>query len=414
MKLAEWFKNLFNKKIKVADIDDGKLVVLAKNSAKIKIGASIEVKPNFVALLCAGNKVADIFTEGNYRLDTNNMPLLTRMLKLTRQDKRGNLPNKFRADIYYVNLKIFDDYKFVSDNLVKIKNKNYKSLGVGLEGKFSFKIKSPVDFMEAMFTQYGIVRNAIACDELCGWVADLAVKGVQKNKPTVEELYTRDSKCFEGLADLLNKDLSDCGVEICKFEITDVNFPKKIYKNISLAYDELKQKPQKMYAGEIHPTKNPVEIAQQIDFKNQSAEVYLDTATKIKNQMDVKAITTNSDGSANVKQIDGLDATNYVQNNNTKNIVAGEGANQQNQNYYNSTNENNQSAQNYYNNSPALDGLNSPNQSLDGQANMVGNFVGSRNNEVIQKTIQYKRCPNCGSFCAKDSVVCFQCGQKLN
>ena len=414
MKLAEWFKNLFNKKIKVADVDDGKLVVLAKNGAKIKIGASIEVKPNFVALLCAGNKVADIFTEGNYRLDTNNMPLLTRMLKLTRQDRRGNLPNKCRADIYYVNLKIFDDYKFLSDTLVKIKNKNYKSLGVGLEGEFSFKIKSPVDFMEAMFTQFGVVRNAVACDELCSWVADLAVKGVQKNKPTIEELYTRDSKCFEGLVDFLNKDLSDCGVEICKFEITNVNFPKKIYKNISLAYDELKQKPQQMYAGEIHPTKNPVEIAQQSNFKNQSAEVYLDTATKIKNQMDVKTITTNSDGSANVKQIDGLDATNYAQNNDTKNIDVSEGANQQNQNYYNSTNVNNQSAQNYYNNTSALDGSNSQNQSLDRQANMVGNFVGSRNNEVIQKTIQYKRCPNCGSFCAKDSVVCFQCGQKLN
>ncbi len=414
MKLAEWFKNLFNKKIRVTDVDDGKLVVLAKNSAKIKIGASLEVKPNFVALLCAGNKVADIFTEGNYRLDTNNMPLLTRMLKLTRQDKRGNLPNKFRADIYYVNLKVFDDYKFVSDNLVKIKNKNYKSLGVGLDGKFSFKIKSPVDFMEAMFTQYGIVRNAIACDELCDWVGDLAVKGVQKNKPTVEELYTRDTKCFEGLVDFLNKDLSDCGVEICKFEITDVRFPKKIYKNISLAYDELKQKPQKMYAGEIHQTKNPVEIAQQTNFKNQSAEVYLDTANKIKNQMDVNAITTNSDGSANVKQIDGLDATNGTQNAGALNNNDGESASQQNQNYYNATNANGRLAQNYYNGESGLDGANSQGQSLDRQTNLFGNFVGSRNNEVIQKTIQYKKCPNCGSFCSKDSEVCFQCGQKLN
>ena len=130
--------------------------------------------------------------------------------------------------------------------------------------------------------------------------------------------------------------------------------------------------------------------------------------------MDIKTITTNSDGSANVKQIDGLGAINYAQNNDTKNIEMGDGANQQNQNYYNSTNVNNQSAQNYYNNTSALDGSNSQNQSLDRQANMVGNFVGSRNNEVIQKTIQYKRCPNCGSFCAKDSVVCFQCGQKLN
>ena len=140
MKFLSWLKGLFKKGIRTSEADEKRVVSLAKSGEKIKFGTALDVKPNFVAVLCYHNKVADVFEEGHYRLDTNNMPLLTRIEKLTRKNRRGDLPKFFRADIYFVNKKEFENEKFFASDPVVIKNKDYRNFEARLCGTFSYHI----------------------------------------------------------------------------------------------------------------------------------------------------------------------------------------------------------------------------------------------------------------------------------
>ena len=174
------------------------LVALVKDNAKIKFGTTLDVKPNFLAVLVYKNKIMDTFAEGRYRLDVPTMPLLVRYQKLTKPNKKGDLPKNFKVDVYFVNLRAFGNNSFNGCG-IHIKNKIYKNMNVFADGNYSFQVTSPIDFLDALFTQYGTVSNGIAKSELNDWICELVSKKVEKNKPTVEMLYKIDPSCFDGL-----------------------------------------------------------------------------------------------------------------------------------------------------------------------------------------------------------------------
>ncbi len=389
MGLVSWFNGLFKKGIQLSGISDDTLVAIQQSGKKVKFGTSLDVPQNFVCILVYKNKVADVFTEGRYRLDTNNMPLLTRMEKLTKTDKKGNLPKNFKADIYYVNLKQFKKLNFASFDYVYIKDKNYKGVNVKLVGNFGFAIKSPVDFMEAMFTSFGIVRDKIAKDEIAGWVGEIAVKYVQKKKPTVEKMYIRDTSCFEGLVDALNKELYDCGLTISACEITDVIFPKNVYKKISLSYDELHEKQQKQYVPEVNIGNNPVKNALEHDFENQSNNIYGLEAQKIEDEANIKQVVleapNNNLQDKNAEVVNNIEIAENVSNN----FESAESDVQ-----YSINNQNNEQVEN-----------------IPSTPAQFGTTVTLTEDE--QKRVEYKRCLQCGSYNSVSADSCFACGHKF-
>src|SRR5574344_2141238 len=295
MKLFGWLKRLFNRSININDISNNCLIALCKDNASIKIGTTLEVKQGFVAVIVARGKVCDTFVEGKYRLEPKQMPLLSRVLKLTHTNKKGDMPNKFRADIYYVNLKQFDDGMFDSYDFVTATGQKYKKVKVGISGNFAYQICSPVDFMEAMLTQYGLIKEKIAKEEIGYWLSKVVVRKVQKNKPEIEELYERATKCFDGIVEYANKELYDCGIKILKIDISDTKFPKKIYKNVTLSYDELHAKPVKQTVAELDVGTNPVRMAQETIFQNKSDEVYLEQKKQIEDETNSKTLVANGD-----------------------------------------------------------------------------------------------------------------------
>lgn len=376
MKLFDWFKKIFCKSINVNDIDDSALIAMVKNNAVIKIGTTLDVKPNFVAVIVAKGKVCDTFVEGKYRLDTREMPLATRVLRLSRTNKKGYLPNKFRADVYFVNLKNFENAKFDSTDFVTTTGKKFKKVKVGLSGIFSYQITSPVEFLEAMLTQYGIVREKIAEDEISSWVSKVVVRKVQKNKPQIEELYERNSKCFEDVVEYANKELSDCGVKILKVDINDTKFPKKIYKNVTLSYDELHAKPVKQTVAELDVGTNPVRMAQETMFQNKSDEVYLEQKKQIEDETNSKTLVANGDGTT---ELNSSEVSTPAESLGSESI----------------------SNSDVYQNTSLQSG------------EITVEDVGEQVEEPIQKVVQYKKCAKCGAMNPIHSDTCFACKTKF-
>ena len=416
MGLFSLFSNLFKKKISLNNFDSKCLVALKKSSKKIKFGTGLQVPEGFMAALVYKNKIADTFTEGSYRLDTNNMPLLNRMQKLSKPNKKGDLKKYFKADIYYINLKEFDNGYFDSFDAFVVKDKIYKNVTCKLCGKFSYQVFSPVDFMEGMFMRYGILRDGVAKNEISCWVAELSTKFAQRQKPSVEQLYAKDLSIFENLQDKLNKELSDVGLKITNLEITDIKLPKKVYKKVSIPQDKMQEPKKEVYVGEQHDLENPVRDAQFKNFENQSNEVYGEVASNYEDEMNSKTLVVDSEGNSNVET--GLFAS--ASNNNDYN------------NYEQNISENNYNDN--YNNNEYINVYNDMQESVNNkdiisnQNEIHGNAQTEQYDEfeemkyankkieptVIQKTIEYKKCSNCGAFNSKSAETCFACGHRFN
>ena len=358
MGLISKIKKLFSNKIDTSDVTDNQLISLVSNQA-IKFGKKLEVPQNFVAVFVAKGKVADVFNEGSYRLEVGCLPILSRILKLTKPDRRGNLPNKFSAQLYLINLKPFLEQKFASFNSVLIKDKKYKNLKVRLEGKFDFQIINSVDFVEAMLTQYGLIKESIARREISCWVAELTIKKVQKNKPGVEDLHARATKCFEGVIDYVNKELFDCGVKITSTEITNTIFPKKIFKSVKLDYTELTQN----------------QPAQTVEALNYNADEKTKAISNINENL-LESTTTSKDNLNNVENIETNDEIKDIDNQNNVN----------NENIQIDVDNENCQTNNLNENAPEPD---------------------------IVNTVGYKVCLNCGAYNSVKSEHCFKCKSKI-
>ena len=287
MGLISWFKNLFNKTIKGSKT--GKELVFLASKNAIKIGTDIEVKPGYAGFVVAKGIVCDVFPEGRYRLEPKELPLASRKLKLTKQNRKGQLPQKIKADIYFVNMNGFAG-TFRSKSFVKANGDGYKRVKIRLGGKFSFKIVNAVDFLEGLLTQFGLIQNHMAIDEVGEWIAELCVKQVQKNKPNLYDLFKQKKICF----DYVNKELYDCGVRIENLEITETEFPKRIARQLT----------QKYFLQDNERTENPVKVATEKQFEDKSEQVYESEASKIEEQMANSTYNFDSEGQSQVDNMD--------------------------------------------------------------------------------------------------------------
>ena len=86
MGLMNAIKGQFIDVIELVD-DDGQSVVKKFdrkyiNNNEIKTGAKVIVRPGQAAVFYKGGTFADIFTEGTYKLETNNLPILSTLMAL--------------------------------------------------------------------------------------------------------------------------------------------------------------------------------------------------------------------------------------------------------------------------------------------------------------------------------------------
>ena len=231
-------KRFFTKPVEVENNKKDRVIMHSKHSGRIALDKSLVVPEGYICLLVAKEKVCDRFVAGEYKLSIDNIPVLCRTLKLNVPNKKGKYKNSFFADIYFVNLGSFTS-KFESGQGVYIKrDKKFLGLTAFLKGNFSYKVSDPQLFVDALLKVYGVIKGNIAQRQVELWTGDLVDKKVKKNKPLVEELYERDSKCFDGLVDYLNKNTRDIGIEYTQVEVTETIMPKKVYKKTKLEYTE--------------------------------------------------------------------------------------------------------------------------------------------------------------------------------
>ena len=78
---------------------------------EIKMGAQLTVRPGQVAILVGEGQVADVYEPGRYRLETQNMPVLTTLMGW-----KYGFNSPFKAEIYFFNTKIFTNLKWGTAN----------------------------------------------------------------------------------------------------------------------------------------------------------------------------------------------------------------------------------------------------------------------------------------------------------
>lgn len=114
------------------------------HSNDIRIGSQLVVYPSQIAFFVKGGKIFDTFTEGTYTIETNNIPLLNKVLNIPFGSE-----SPFQAEVWFVNLISILDFKWGTPTPIQIEDPKYKVI-IPLKafGQYGFHIRAPRLFLE--------------------------------------------------------------------------------------------------------------------------------------------------------------------------------------------------------------------------------------------------------------------------
>lgn len=118
-------------------------VDLAGNT--INRGSVLNVRESQVAIFCDKGRMADVFLPGYYKLDTDSVPVLTRLLSW-----KYGFEKPFKSDVYFVNTHQFTNQKWGTSSPIMIRDKDYGAVRVRGFGTYAFRVKDAFIFMKEL------------------------------------------------------------------------------------------------------------------------------------------------------------------------------------------------------------------------------------------------------------------------
>lgn len=231
MGLMDAIKGQFIDVIELVD-DDGQSVVQKFdrkyiNNNEIKTGAKVIVRPSQAAVFYKGGQFADIFTEGTYKLSTNNLPVLSTLMALP---YLFNSPIK--ADLYFINLKQFVNNKWYTKNPLIIRDKEFKIVRIRSFGTFAFKIDDVEKFIrEVLGTQKRFSQEEIN-DYLSSFLVEAFSVVLGEVDIPIIDLAMQYSKLSNLIQLKANIKAKDIGIKFSNVNIENISLPENVEKLI--------------------------------------------------------------------------------------------------------------------------------------------------------------------------------------
>ncbi|RYZ75452.1 MAG: DNA-binding protein, partial [Proteobacteria bacterium] len=113
------------------------------NDKEIKNGAQLIVRESQVVQFVYVGQFGDTFGPGRYTLTTENIPILT-----TLRGWKYGFNSPFKADVYYVTMRLFTGNKWGTSNPVMMRDADFGIVRVRAFGTFDFRITNPPLFLK--------------------------------------------------------------------------------------------------------------------------------------------------------------------------------------------------------------------------------------------------------------------------
>jgi membrane protease subunit (stomatin/prohibitin family) len=196
-------------------------------SGDIKMGAQLIVRENQAAVFFRDGQGLDVFGPGRHTLSTQNLPILTRLLSLP-----WGFTSPFRAEVYFVNLKVFTNMRWGTKDPVTFKDTQLGLIRLRAFGSFTMRVSQPLLFVNSLVGTQG----SYTTDQIEDYLRDVIVARLNDFLgETVQSLIELPQK-YDAMAAAVKTRLVDefrkYGTEIVDFYINRITPPEEVERMI--------------------------------------------------------------------------------------------------------------------------------------------------------------------------------------
>lgn len=212
--------------IEWTDQDDSTIVHkfdIADNT--INRGSVLNVREGQVAVFCDKGRMADVFLPGYYKLDTDSIPILTRLLSW-----KYGFEKPFKSDIYFVSTKRFVNQKWGTAAPIMIRDKDYGAVRVRGYGTYAFRVKDAFVFMKELFG----TLTSFTTKNISDYIRSMLVMGVSdvigESGVPVLDMAGNLMELSAAVSERLAPRFAELGMELCGFNFESFSLPPELQK----------------------------------------------------------------------------------------------------------------------------------------------------------------------------------------
>lgn len=195
---------------------------------EIKRGAQLIVRQSQVAQFIYLGQFGDTFGPGKHTLVTDNIPILSRL-----KGWKYGFESPFKADIYFLNTRLFTGNKWGTANPVMMRDKDFGIVRVRSYGTFDFRIVDPQLFLKEVAGTDHQFRLDEFADTMRSRVVSVFSDALASANVPVLEVAARYQELGEALLPLINPAMtSKYGLEIPSFIVENVSVPPEVEQAI--------------------------------------------------------------------------------------------------------------------------------------------------------------------------------------
>ena len=187
--------------------------------------SSLTVRESQVAIFVYKGQIADVFTPGIYKLNTDILPILTSLAAWTYA-----FQTPITLDVYFVNTKQFTNIKWGTQNPFIMRDPDFGVIRVRGFGSFSFRVDDAPTFMKELFG----TGKSYATDDIQEFLKTMVVTGltdaVGESKVSVLDLAGNTME-FQTIVKAKVQELfKNIGLKLETLLIENMSVPEEVQK----------------------------------------------------------------------------------------------------------------------------------------------------------------------------------------
>ena len=198
-----------------------------QGSADISLGSQLVVRESQAAVFFRDGEALDTFGPGRHTITTMNIPLLKKVLGVVFDGK-----SPFRAEVYFVNMKVFPNAKWGTSEPIPFRDKELDIVRIRAHGIYSYRVVNPQLFVNKIVGTQNIMKRDEIEDFFKNIIISRFTDFLGENLTSIFDLPQSYDEFSVGVKSRLVEDFDKYGVNITDFYIKSITPPPEVEKMI--------------------------------------------------------------------------------------------------------------------------------------------------------------------------------------
>ncbi|WP_432798040.1 SPFH domain-containing protein [Poriferisphaera sp. WC338] len=190
---------------------------------EIKYGAQLTVREGQYAVFVNEGQIADVFSPGMYKLETQNLPILS-----TLKGWKYGFESPFKAEVYFVSARRFTDLKWGTKNPIMMRDAEFGPIRLRAYGTYVMRVDKPDVFLKEIVGTDGHFTTDEISAQLRSIVASRFADVVGESKIPALEMAANYDEFGKYLTSKIQNEFDTYGLELTKLLVENISLPDAV------------------------------------------------------------------------------------------------------------------------------------------------------------------------------------------